>query len=130
MLMERILVVDDDASVRTVLRNILEHEGYDVMVAPNGKVAIELNRQKQADLVITDILMPEKDGVETIVELKEECPKTRLIAMSGGGHLDPEFYLQIAKTLGVTGIFRKPIEREELLALIRESVDEVPVRGL
>lgn len=128
--MERILVVDDDASIRTVLRNILEHEGYDVIVAPNGKVAIELNRQKQADLVITDILMPEKDGVETIVELKEEYPKTRLIAMSGGGHLGPEFYLQIAKTLGVTGIFGKPIEREKLLALIRESVGEEPVGEL
>lgn len=128
--MKRILVVDDDALVRTVLRNILEYEGYEVVVASNGKVALELNRQKQADLVIIDILMPEKDGVETIVELKETYPETVLIAMSGGGHQGPEFYLKIAKTLGVTRTFRKPIEREKLLALIRESADEEPVGDL
>lgn len=118
--MTRILIIDDDVQVLDMLRQTLENEGYEIITAPNGKEGAHLYREDPADLVITDIIMPEKEGLETIIELKKDFPDVKIIAISGGGKSNPEEYLQMAKMLGAKHIFAKPVEREELLKAVRE----------
>lgn len=117
--MALILLVDDDAAIRGSLARILERAGYDVDTASNGHEAIAAMRRRQADLVITDILMPEKEGMETIIQMRKEYPRVPLIAMSGGGIVDAAHYLDSASNLGADRTFQKPIDYRELL----EAVD-------
>jgi len=95
--MSRILIIDDDAQILKMLRQILEREKYHVTEASNGKEGLRLYRENPADLVITDIIMPEKEGIEIIIELKRDYPDVKIIAISGGGRINPEDYLDIAK---------------------------------
>jgi DNA-binding response OmpR family regulator len=118
--MARILVVDDDDQVRTMLRITLEREGYEVEEAPDGQVAISLYHQQAVDLVITDIVMPEKEGIETIMELRRSNPDVKIIAISGGGRVNPEDYLRWAGKFGAQRSFTKPVDRVELLAAVCE----------
>lgn len=118
--MARILIIDDDAQVLDMLRQTLEREGHEVMDASNGNEGIRLYRECPADLIITDIVMPEKEGIETIMELKRDFPDVKIIAISGGGRIDPEEYLRMAKGLGALRTFAKPVEREKLLGAVRE----------
>jgi DNA-binding NarL/FixJ family response regulator len=82
--------------------------------------SIKLYRANPTDLIITDLIMPEKEGIETIMELKKDFPDVKIIAISGGGRSKPESYLNLAKQLGAKRVFPKPIDREELLNAIRE----------
>jgi PAS domain S-box-containing protein len=116
----RILIIDDDVEIRVMLRNILEHTGYEVVDAPDGKVAMRLHRNEPADLIITDLIMPKKEGIETIVELKRDFPEVKIIAISGGGSSGPKDYLSIAKQMGAMRIFTKPLEQDVLLEAVRE----------
>ena len=118
--MARILIIDDEVQILKMLREMLEGEGYEVMDAPNGKEGIRLYRENPTDLIITDLIMPEKEGIETIVELRRDFPDVKIIAISGGGLLDPEQYLSMAKRFGAQYTFAKPVEREELLKAVRE----------
>ena len=118
--MASILIIDDDAQILKMLRQILERESYDVTGASNGKQGLRLYRENPTDLVITDIIMPEKEGIEIIIELKRDYPDVKIIAISGGGRINPEDYLDIAKKLGANRIFAKPVERKELLNAVRE----------
>lgn len=118
--MAHILVVDDDAQVREMLRQMLEDAGFEVTEAPDGKVAVSLYRKSPSDLVITDLIMPEQEGLETIQSLKGEFPDVKIIAMSGGGRLGPESYLKMAGAFGALHTFAKPVRRKELLEKIRE----------
>ena len=122
--MPRILVIDDEESIRDLLRTMLEREGYDVLDASNGAEGIKLCVNDPADLVITDIIMPEKDGMETIVEIRREFPDTKIIAISGGDRVEPGAYLEMAKKLGAQDTFTKPFEREEILAAVRNLIGE------
>ncbi len=118
--MARILVIDDDAQVRTVLLKSLERDGYQVMDAPNGKVGMKLLREEPFDLVITDIVMPEKDGIEIIGELRRYFPETKIIAISGGGrNLKASIVLHTAEILGVHCTLFKPFELEEFLNSVK-----------
>ncbi|MEO5362413.1 MAG: response regulator [Magnetococcus sp. DMHC-8] len=118
--MARILVVDDDMSIRALLREILEEEGHQVTEAVDGKQGVHIYREEPADLVITDILMPEKDGVELIMELQETFPEVRIIAMSGGGRgLDAQFSLRIAKDFGAVQQMEKPFTRKRVLETVQ-----------
>jgi len=119
-----ILVIDDDDQLRGMLRQTLERVGYDVADAPNGKEGIRLFRENPADLVITDIIMPEKEGMETIIDLRREFPEVKIIAMSGGGRIGPEDYLQDAKVFGAQCTLTKPLNRNELLEAVRELINE------
>lgn len=116
--MARILIIDDDDQVRTLLRMILEREGHEVIEAPDGEVGVELYRKEPADVVITDIFMPEKEGLETIMDLRLEYPEVKLIAISGGGHLKAHEYLHMARKLGAQLTLTKPFERDELLEAV------------
>lgn len=115
-----ILVVDDEEQMRLALRRMLEREGYSVREAENGNKAIRSHREKQADLIITDIIMPDKEGLGTIVEIKSEFPDTIIFAMSGGGKNSPEQYLRMANGLGVDRVFVKPFNREDILSAVAE----------
>ena len=118
--MARILIIDDDVQILDMLRQTLEREGFEVVDAPNGEEGIRLYREDPADLIITDIIMPEKEGIETIMELKRDFPDVKIIAISGGGRVDPEEYLHMAEKLGAKRTFAKPVEREDLLKAIQE----------
>lgn len=112
-----ILVVDDDVGVRDVLRGMLESAGYRVLLAENGKEAMKALKAEEADLILTDLVMPEQEGIETIKALRQEYPGIRVIAMSGAFGGD---YLRIAAYLGAHGTLAKPIQMEALLKLVGE----------
>ncbi|OQY53731.1 MAG: response regulator [Desulfobacteraceae bacterium 4572_88] len=118
--MAHILIVDDDTQVREMLRQMLEDAGFEVTEAPDGKVAMKLYLESPSDMVLTDLIMPEQEGLETIQSLKAEFPDAKIIAMSGGGRLGPESYLKMASAFGVLHTFTKPVRRNELLEKIRE----------
>lgn len=115
----RILVIDDDPQIRKLFKRKLSFEGYEVLEAFNGKDGVKLYRRELPDLVITDLVMPEKEGIEVITELKKDHPEVKIIAVSGGGRADPEAYLKIAKHLGAQKTYPKPIVWSELLAGIQ-----------
>ncbi|MFH1679321.1 MAG: response regulator [Candidatus Eisenbacteria bacterium] len=127
--MARILIVDDDEQVRTMLRITFEEAGYEAGEAPDGSAAIRRQRENPADLVITDLIMPEKEGLETIMDLRKEWPGARIIAISGGGRLVPGDYLLHARRLGANRVFRKPIDRKKLLGAVRELLEEAAATG-
>ena len=118
--MKRILVIDDEAMMRNMLRQLLEREGYEVFDASDGDEGLKIQMQHPVELVITDLIMPEKEGFETIKEIREQSPDTKVIAVSGGGGIEPRFYLHFAKESGATRTLMKPFRRQELLAIVRE----------
>ncbi|GIU80128.1 MAG: transcriptional regulator [Bryobacteraceae bacterium] len=115
----RILVVDDDPGVRDVIRSMLEASGYSVLLAENGKEAMRLLKTERADLILTDLVMPEQEGIETIKALRREYPSLKVIAMSGAFGGD---YLRIAAYLGAHATLAKPIQMEALLKLVEETL--------
>ena len=123
--MKRILLVDDNDAFRQPLREILRAAGYEVRTAPEGKVALQLFRQRPFDLVVTDLIMPEKEGLETIMELKQIEPGLKIIAMSGGGRVDAGDYLPMAEMLGASATLAKPFEVEKILELIARVLGEM-----
>jgi DNA-binding response OmpR family regulator len=118
--MESILVIDDDVGSRSILRIILETQGYRVVEATDGCDAESYLVQDPPRLVITDVLMPEKDGFEVLLDLRRRCPNTRVIVVSGGGKVDSAQYLDLANQLGADRTFSKPFKVEELLRAVRE----------
>ncbi len=118
----RVLVVDDDAQIRFLLQKMFELEGYEVTVAFNGEEALRIYREKPSDVVITDIFMPGKEGLETIVELRSEFPNSKIIAISGGGsHVRKGDALHAALKLGANRTFSKPFD----LLKLKEAVQEL-----
>jgi CheY-like chemotaxis protein len=119
--MARILVIDDNDEMRDVLRRWLEREGYEVSEAADGDEGIKLFHKEPADLVIADIIMPKKEGIETMVELRRDFPDLKIIAISGGGVEEPENYLESARLIGgALRTFTKPFKRDELLQAVKE----------
>jgi CheY-like chemotaxis protein len=110
-----ILVVDDDVIVRETITRILEDKGYRVLTAENGDEGLSLFRAKRPDLVLTDIIMPEKEGIETIIVIRKEAPAARIIAMSGGGRAQNKHFLDLAKALGADDALDKPFIEADLL---------------
>jgi len=119
----RILIIDDDPQILDMLGQILEREGHQVVTALNGKEGLKLYRENPTDLIITDLIMPEKEGIETIMELRRDFPDVKIIAISGGGHNDADQYLAMAQKLGVQRTFAKPVARAELLKAVRELLN-------
>lgn len=120
--MTRILVIDDEAPVRRILRQMLERAGYEVVEAPDGAKGLRLYHQDPVDLIITDILMPEKEGIETIMALCKTAPRVKIIAISGGGRMNKKDLLSTAKALGAARTLAKPFTREEVLAAVQETL--------
>lgn len=120
--MAKILVIEDEDDFRGVLAMMLAHENHEVSTAANGVEAMRHLSATEFDVVITDVLMPEKDGVETIMGLRRSSPSTKIIAMSGGGRIGSQDYLTIAAKLGASGTLPKPFSREQLLAAIGQAL--------
>ena len=122
--MARIIVIDDDDTVRLSLKMILEDADFEVDEAENGEIGIALMRANPADLVISDIFMPQKEGIETIDELRKEFPDVRIIAMSGGGRMDPDAYLEIARRVGADASLFKPFDTHVLVDMVQRLLKE------
>jgi DNA-binding NtrC family response regulator len=116
----RVLVVDDDAGIRNFLRMLLELEGYEVATVGNGNEALQAQRQDPAAIVLTDIFMPEVEGMETIARMREEFPQARIIVMSGGGSYNGADYLKLAREIGAVKALKKPFAPQDLIDAMRE----------
>jgi DNA-binding response OmpR family regulator len=122
--MTRILAIDDDIEIREMLKQLFERAGYEVLVAPDGKEALKLHHAKPVNLIITDIVMPEKEGLETIMEFQRQSPGVKIIAISGGGKIAADEYLNLAQMLGAQKTFSKPFELKKLLEEVRELLQQ------
>jgi CheY-like chemotaxis protein len=117
---KRVLVIDDNPDMRRTMQALLESEGYAVSVAADGEEALRLQRDLPAAVVITDIYMPGKEGIETIYELRKQFPQTKIIVMSGGSRVTGVDYLQVARELGAVKALKKPFTPGELIEAVRE----------
>jgi CheY-like chemotaxis protein len=119
-----VLVVEDDSQYRRLLKEVLENFGYEVLTTANGKEALQVFQEQMPKLVITDIIMPEKEGIETIRELRKLAPNVKIIAVSGGGIGSAGIYLKIAKSVGADRTIEKPMVIDELISTVRELLPE------
>lgn len=124
--MTRILLIEDDTALRRMLYYDLIAAGYAVAEAVHGADGLMQLRQNPVDLVITDMLMPEMDGVETIQQLRRSFPDIKIMAISGGGLASPDHYLRIAKKLGADKTLKKPFTFPELLDVVHELYPPPP----
>jgi DNA-binding response OmpR family regulator len=111
----RIILIDDDELFRNSMRRVLERAHHEVTLAANGTEGVRLHREQPADVIVTDILMPEKEGIETIMELRRGDPELKIIAMSGAPGLERSTYLRAAGLLGAARTLAKPFAPQELL---------------
>lgn len=118
--MADIIIIDDEPALRATMRKILERVGHEIREAEDGDRGIELQRERPADLVITDIFMPGKEGMETIQDLKEEFPGVRILAVSGGASLGASGPLMDAELFGADGTLAKPFTVEVLQERVAE----------
>jgi len=122
--MAKILVFDDELSILLMIKKMLERAGHEVNLALNGREGMKLLENNPPDLVITDIIMPEKEGLETIIELRRKYPGLKIIAISGGGRIGPEGYLPGAKLLGADMVFQKPLDQKEFMEAVTKLLNE------
>ncbi|CAK8715647.1 MAG: Response regulator receiver domain-containing protein [Candidatus Electronema aureum] len=122
--MRKILIMDDDEQILSLLSRSMELAGFAAVTAPNGREGQRLLEKQPFDLVITDLIMPEKEGMETISYIKKHFPGMKIIAISGGGRIGPETYLPAALELGAHLAFAKPFSMDELLNAVRELLNE------
>ena len=116
--MSNILIIDDEPNVRLLIRKMLEPDGHIITEASDGIEGIKSYHDNPIDIIITDLIMPEKEGLETIHELKKEYPALKIIAMSGNNKI----HLDTAKLLGAEFVLVKPFKKEELLLTIQELI--------
>jgi CheY-like chemotaxis protein len=119
----RILVADDEVEIRESLRHELERVGYEVSTAANGAEALEIQRGQPVDLLITDIFMPELDGLETITALHRSAPELKIIAIASETGPEGRHYLRAARSFGAARTLTKPIRPFELLAAVKELLE-------
>lgn len=118
--MPKVLVIDDDDAIRKFLTALLKKNGFDVVDAPDGLQGLKAFNSEGADIVITDLVMPDKEGLETIKDIKKLQPDIPIIAISGGGIIDPDTYLTLARNLGASCTFSKPLDRSKLIEKVKE----------
>jgi len=117
-----ILIIDDDAAVSRTLSLILTRAGYRVSCALTGRKGLEFLAGGGFDLVLTDIIMPELDGIEAIRRIRDDYPDLRVIAMSGGGQIDKADFLHMAQVLGADRVMEKPVRGDQLLELVKATL--------
>ncbi len=124
--MARVLVIDDEEQVRTLIREVLEGAGHEVMEAGNGREAMKLYEANPTNVVITDLVMPEQDGLETIRELRRRFPAVKIIAVSGAQQKLNLDLLYVAEKLGALRTMEKPFDIRKLVALVEELLQDKP----
>ncbi len=112
--MARIVIIEDDEALRPMLAKTIARFGHEVFAEQDGRAGLQRVKEIMPDLVITDMVMPEKEGVETILELRRDFPAIKIIAMSGGGRINSADYLDLARKFGVSATLAKPFSRDEL----------------
>jgi CheY-like chemotaxis protein len=122
--MAHILVIDDDLSILSLFEQFLTNDGHSVAVASNGRNGLRMMEKQKPDLIITDIMMPEMDGLELLMELRKDHSDIPIIAISGGMQIQPVSFLPQAKKFGADRIFIKPVSLVELRQAIRELLTE------
>ena len=121
--MPGILIVEDDKELREMLRMSLIRRGFTVLEAENGKEAITHFKPLLTDVVVTDLIMPEEDGLKVVIKLRELKPSIKIIAISGGGKVGPGSYLNLAKALGADAIYSKPFSINDLTLKIEQLLE-------
>jgi len=124
--MARILIIDDNPEVLSAVHRVLSGAGHNVSDAPGSAEGIRMHRENPFDLIVTDIFMPEKEGISTIIDLRREYPRLRIIAMSGGGDFEPYGILDIAHRVGADRTIPKPFSRIELLEAVNAVLASDP----
>ena len=122
--MARILVIEDERIIRTIVKHTLEEDGHEVIEASDGEEGIREYKKNQIDLVITDIIMPVKEGIETIKELRRDYPDVKIIAMSGGGKISSVDYLKLARQFGALATYDKSSDWGKLIQMVREVLEK------
>jgi len=122
--MALILLVDDDPQMLRLLNDVIDLDGHEALLAEDGEVALKYFEHQTPDLVITDILMPNIEGLEFISQVREKHPNLKIIAYSGGGSTDPESYLEFASGMGANRVFTKPMPLAELRGEIKQLLAE------
>ena len=118
--MPGVLIVEDDNELREMLKMMLLRKNFTVLEAENGKAAITHFKPLLTDLVVTDLIMPEEDGLKVVIKLRELKPSIKIIAISGGGKVGPGSYLNLAKALGADAIYSKPFSLNDLVDTIEQ----------
>lgn len=118
--MVKILIIDDESAIRKMLTVLFERNNYEVKDACDGDQGIIVAKEFMPDLIITDLVMPEKEGLETIKEIKRMNPDIKIIAISGGGVVQPDMYLKLAEKLGADQSFAKPIDSATLVLAVKQ----------
>jgi CheY-like chemotaxis protein len=116
----RVLLIEDEPLLRDTLREAFEGAGFELTEAANGKEGIRSFETAPADIIVTDILMPEKDGLETIIDLRKRHPGLKILARSGGDRTGNRQYLRIAKEFGAVRVLPKPFRPKEILTVVEE----------
>ncbi len=116
--MPRILIIDDEQEVRVLLTEMFERKGHEAVVASDSKEGIALYNENPADVVVLDLILPGQNGFEAIREFQDKFSDVKIIAISGGGSIGPEWYLEVVKYYGLKYAFTKPVERNKLLAAV------------
>ena len=122
--MNTILIIEDYEEIRTSLRDILTIEGYKVLEASDGAKGLAICRDNPVDVIVTDILMPNKEGIETIFELRRDYPNIKIIAISGGGCISSKDCLAMAKRVGASHAFQKPLKINEIINAVQQLCQE------
>jgi len=117
--MPKILIIDDEEGLRRMLVQMLERCGYEVVEAGNGRDGLERLRGGRFDLVVTDLIMPEQEGLETIMSIRQEFPGMKIVAMSGGARMSGFDFLPAARGLGAVAALKKPFGRDEFLDTVK-----------
>lgn len=119
--MAKILIVDDEPHMRLLVSTMLKSDKHELCMAEDGNNAMEMLKEGNFDVMITDLVMPTKNGIDLIMEIKQTSPSLKIIAMSGGGGINGRFdYLPIAKLIGAENILRKPFKREDLSSAVAD----------
>lgn len=121
--MATILVIDDDPHMRRTMNRILAQAGHTAHEAANGRLGVEVFRAQRPSVVVTDILMPEQEGIETIRTIRREAQETRIIAVSGGGYSHNMLFLEMARQLGADAALAKPFRAAELLEAVNQLLE-------
>ena len=121
--MTRVLIVDDDPDIRASLGVVLRAAGYETLTAADGAQGLACIYAEHIDVLVIDVFMPERDGIETIAEVRRECPRLKVIAMSGGGDRRKRAdYLEVARQIGADSTLSKPFDASRLLVALRDVI--------
>lgn len=122
----RILLIEDDDQLRGLLIKVLSRSGYAVREACNGREGSEILEREKFDAIVTDIVMPEQEGLETISQLRAQGLKIKVIAMTGGGRFSPDNYLALARQLGADATLAKPFSGKQLIEMLESVIGKAP----